>query len=322
MIEDFGTRIELKSKIAIIGMGTVGSTFAFSLMVHGLVSEIVLIDKNYKKAEGEAMDLNHGLPFVNPTQIWAGDYSDCKNADIIVLTAGVAQKPGESRLALVNRNTKIFKEIVAEVVNYNKSAILLIATNPVDIMTYLTLKLSKFSSTKVIGSGTILDTARLRYLLSTHFSIDPRNIHAYILGEHGDSEVPIWSLANIAGISLQDSYSSFKQNYGPIDLNSNFKEVKSAAYKIIERKGKTYYAIALGLTKIVKSIVKDENAILTVSSLIQNYHGVSNICISVPAIINRMGIREILMLPLNTHEVEMFKESAAILQAIIDSLDI
>ncbi len=191
-------------KIALIGVGFVGSSFAYSLMIHGTVSEIVLIDIDRKRAEGEAMDLNHGLSFVQPARIWAGDYPDCEGADIVVITAGLAQKPGESRLKLVDRNVEIFRQIIPKIKEYNKKCILLVATNPVDIMTYASLKLSGFPSSRVIGSGTILDTSRLRYLLAEYLRVDPRNVHAYIIGEHGDSEVPVWSLANVAGTRLKD----------------------------------------------------------------------------------------------------------------------
>jgi L-lactate dehydrogenase len=190
-------------KIAAVGTGFVGSTFAYTLMTRGIASEIVLIDKDKKRAEGEAMDLNHGLSFVRPVKIWAGDYRDCTDADIIVVSAGAAQKPDEKRLELVHRNFEVFKEIVPNVTRYNRNGIFLIATNPVDIMTYATLKLSGFPPNRVIGSGTVLDTSRLRYVLSEHMNIDPRNVHAYVIGEHGDSEVPVWSLANVAGTPLK-----------------------------------------------------------------------------------------------------------------------
>ena len=191
-------------KIAVIGAGFVGSSFAYSLMIHGTVSEIVLIDVDKKRAEGEAMDLNHGVSFVQPVRVWAGDYQDCQDADIVVVTAGLAQKPGESRLDLVTNNVEIFRQIIPKIKEYNRTGILLVATNPVDLMTYAALKLSGFPSSRVIGSGTILDTSRLRYLLGEHLKVDPRNIHAYIIGEHGDSEVPAWSLASVAGARLKD----------------------------------------------------------------------------------------------------------------------
>lgn len=309
-------------KIALIGIGFVGSSFAYSLMIHGTVSEIVLIDIDRKRAEGEAMDLNHGLSFVQPARIWAGDYADCEGADIVVITAGLAQKPGESRLKLVDRNIEIFRQIIPKIKEYNKKCILLVATNPVDIMTYASLKLSGFPSSRVIGSGTILDTSRLRYLLAEYLRVDPRNVHAYIIGEHGDSEVPVWSLANVAGTRLKDCCPICGQEYDELHLNTMFEQAKTAAYKIIELKGRTYYAIGLGLTRIVESIIRDENAVLTISSFLQDYYGVSDICLSVPTIVNRNGVREVLKLPLEEEEIKQFQNSASTLRNITQSLSL
>ncbi len=309
-------------KIAIVGTGFVGSTFAYTLMTRGIASEIVLIDKDEKRAEGEAMDLNHGLSFVRPVKMWAGDFRDCKDADIIVISAGAAQKPDEKRLELVERNFEIFKEIVPNITRYNRTAIFLIATNPVDIMTYATLKLSGFPANRVIGSGTILDTSRLRYVLAEHLNIDPRNVHAYVIGEHGDSEVPVWSLANVAGTSLKQFCLEREAKCDTELFESLFEKVKNAAYEIIERKGRTYYAIGLGLTRIVESILRDENAILTVSSLLQDYYDANGICLSVPSIVNREGIKTALKLPLNDSELESFRKSARILKEIANTLKI
>jgi len=309
-------------KVAVIGTGFVGSTFAYTLTIRGTVSEIVLIDIDKKRAEGEAMDLNHGLSFVQPVKIWAGDYPDCKDADIIVIAAGAAQKPDEKRLDLVQRNFEVFKAIVPNIIRYNQNGILLIATNPVDIMTYAALKLSGFPANRVIGSGTILDTSRLRYVLGEHLNIDPRNVHAYIIGEHGDSEVPVWSLANVAGTPLKEFCLERGEKFDSGHLNTLFERVKNAAYEIIERKGRTYYAIGLGLTRIVESILRDENAILTVSSLLQDYYGVRGICLSVPSIVNHEGIRGVLRLPLNKDELESFRKSASTLKEIADRLKI
>ncbi len=309
-------------KVAVIGVGFVGSSFAYSLMIHGTVSEIVLIDIDRKRAEGEAMDLNHGLSFVRPAKIWAGDYADCEGADIVVITAGLAQKPGESRLKLVDRNVEIFRQIIPKIKEYNKECVLLVATNPVDIMTYASLKLSGFPSSRVIGSGTILDTSRLRYLLAEYLRVDPRNVHAYIIGEHGDSEVPVWSLANVAGTRLKDYCPICGQKYDEQYLKTIFERVKNAAYRIIELKGRTHYAIGLGLTRIVESIIRDENAVLTVSSLLQDYYEVSDICLSVPTIINRTGVKEVLKLPLEEEEIKKFQNSSAILKNITQSLNL
>lgn len=307
-------------KIAVIGAGFVGSSFAYSLMIHGLVSEIVLIDADKKRAEGEAMDLNHGVSFVRPVRIWAGDYPDCQDADIIVIAAGLAQKPGQSRLELLTGNVGVFKQIIPKMKEYNRDGILLIATNPVDLMTYTALKLSGFPSKRVIGSGTILDTSRLRYVLGEKFKVDPRNIHAYIIGEHGDSELPAWSLTSIAGTRLKEYSEGNGQKLDNQQLNKVFEQVKNAAYEIIELKGRTYYAIGLGLTRIVESIIRDENAILTVSSLLQNYYGINDICLSVPTIVNKNGIREALKLPLTEEETNKLQNSASTLKNIAGSL--
>jgi L-lactate dehydrogenase len=310
------------AKVAVVGVGSVGASFAYSLMIHGLVSEISLIDVNAEKAMGEALDLEHGLPFVQPARINAGDYGECADADIVVIAAGAAQKPGESRLNLVERNVAVFKQVIPKIKEHNDHCILLIATNPVDIMTYFSLKLSGFPPNRVIGSGTMLDTSRLRSLIGEKFRIDPRNVHAYIIGEHGDSEVPVWSAASIAGVSLKEYCPICGMRYEKPYLDGIFEQVKNAAYKIIDLKGATYYAIGLGLTRIVESIIRDENAILTVSSLLQDYYGVSGVCLSVPSIVNKDGIVQTIKLPLEDAEIEMFQKSAAIMKNLIQSLDI
>jgi L-lactate dehydrogenase len=310
------------AKVAVVGVGSVGASFAYSLMIHGLVSKISLIDVNAEKARGEAMDLEHGLPFVQPARINAGDYEECADADIVVVAAGAAQKPGESRLNLVERNVAVFKQVIPRIKERNDRCVLLVATNPVDIMTYVSLKLSGFPPNKVIGSGTILDTSRLRSLLGEHFKIDSRNVHAYIIGEHGDSEVPVWSSASIAGVNLKEYCPICGMKYEEQYLDRIFEQVKNAAYKIIELKGATYYAIGLGLTRIVESIIRDENAILTVSSLLQDYHGVSDVCLSVPSIVNKDGIVQTIKLPLEDAEIKMFQKSAAIMKKLIQSLNI
>ena len=307
-------------KVAIVGAGFVGTTFAYSLLIRGLVSEIAIIDVNKERAEGEVMDLNHGLPFAYPVKIWSGDYSDCKDADIVVIAVDKGQKIEQSRLELAEGNFEILKQIIPRVTEYNKTGILLVVTNPLDVMTYAVLKLSGFPKNRVLGSGTVLDTARLRYLLGEHLQVDPRNVHAYIIGEHGDSEVPVWSLANVAGIHLKDYCPICKVPYDHEHLNDLFLKVRNAGYEIIKRKGRTCYAVALGLTKIVESILRNENAVLTVSTFLEDYHGVSNICLSVPVILNRGGIREIIKLPLDEQEIADFQKSAAIVKKVADSL--
>jgi L-lactate dehydrogenase len=309
-------------KIVIVGAGFVGTSFAYALLIRGLASQIAIIDVNKDRAEGEVMDLNHGLPFAYPTRIWAGDYSDCKDADIVLIAVDKGQKIQQSRLELASGNFEILKQIVPNITKYNKECILLVVTNPLDVMAYAALKLSGFPKDRVIGSGTVLDTARLRYLLGEHLQVDPRNVHAYIIGEHGNSEVPVWSLANVAGIKLKDYCPICKVPYSPEDFNALFLKVRDAGYEIMKRKGRTNYAVALGLTKIVESIIRDENAIVTVSCLLEDYYGVSDICLSVPVVLNRKGVKEIIKLPLDEKEIADFRESARIIKGVADSLGV
>lgn len=309
-------------KVAIVGAGFVGTTFAYSLLIRGLVSQIVLIDINKERAEGEAMDLSHGLPFAHPVKIWASDYSDCKDADIVLIAVDKGAKIEKSRLELAQGNFEILKQIIPNITEHNKECILLVVSNPLDVMTYSALKLSGFPKSKVIGSGTILDTARLRYMLGKYLQVDTRNVHAYIIGEHGDSEVPVWSLANIAGIRLKDYCPICKVPYDSDMFNELFLKVKNAGYEIIERKGRTNYGVGLSLTKIVESIIRDENSVLTVSCFLEDYHGVSDVCLSVPTIVNRDGIKETIELPLDEKEIEDFRKSAATIKKINDSLEL
>ena len=253
-------------------------------------------------------------------KILVGDYLDCKDADIVVIAVDRGKKLEASRLELAAGNYEILKEIIHKIKACNNKCILLVVTNPLDVMTYATLKLSGFPKNRVIGSGTVLDSARLRYLLSEHLQVDPRNVHAYIIGEHGDSEVPVWSLANVAGIRLKDYCPICKVPYNQEHFNNLFLQVKNAAYEIIKRKGHTNYAVGLGLAKIVESIIRDENAVLTVSCLLEDYHGVNDICLSVPAILNRSGIKEIIKIPLDKEEIEAFQKSAAIIKNVANSL--
>jgi L-lactate dehydrogenase len=307
-------------KIAIIGAGSVGTTFAYSILIRGLASEIVIIDINKERAEGEAMDLNHGMPFAYPTKVWAGDYPDCKDADIVVIAVDKGQKIEQSRLELAEGNFQVLKQIIPSITRYNKECILLVVTNPLDVMTYAALKLSGLPKNKVIGSGTILDTSRLRYLLGEYLQVDPRNVHAYIIGEHGDSEVPVWSLANVAGIRLRDYCPLCNVPYDFDDFNKLFLKVRNAGYEIVKRKGRTFYAVALGMTKIVEGILRNENAVLTVSCFLEDYYGVSDICLSVPVVLNRNGVKETIRLPLDKNEIEDFQKSATIIKNVAHSI--
>ncbi len=306
---------EGRIKVGVVGTGMVGASFAYALMQRGLTNEMVLIDANRGRAEAEAMDLNHGLPFVRPMRIWAGEYGDLAGAAVTVVTAGAAQQPGETRLQLLERNTAILREIVPQIVQHNPDGMILIASNPVDLMTHLSVQVSGLPHARVFGSGTILDTARFRYLLGEHYTVDPRSVHAYIAGEHGDSEVPLWSLANIGGVPLRDFRSPSGQGYDEAALQAIFERTRDAAYAIIERKGATYYAIGLGLLAIVEAILRDQHTVLTVSSLMAGQYGVENICISLPTIVGAQGIEAVLELPLSAEEEDAFRRSASTLQA-------
>jgi L-lactate dehydrogenase len=309
-------------RIAIIGAGAVGATFAYALMIRGQADEIVLIDVNRAKAEGEAMDLRHGLPFVRPVDVHVGDYPDCAGADIVVITAGAASKPGESRLDLAGRNAEIFRQIVPQVVRYNAEGILLVVTNPVDVLTYLTARLSGRPVNKVIGSGTVLDSARFRYLLADHCGVDPRNVHAHIIGEHGDSEVPVWSLANIAGTRLADYCVVCQRDCDGIPEDEIFAQVRDAAYEVIQRKGSTHHAIGLAVSSIVESILRDQHSVLPVSSLMQGEYGLENVCLSLPTVVGREGVVQVLELPLAEEELESLRHSAAVLQEVARSVGV
>lgn len=309
-------------KVSIVGAGFVGATTAYTLMISGLVSELVLIDLNVDKTEGEVMDLNHGMPFVRPVKIYRGEYEDCAGSDIIIIGAGANQKPGETRIDLVHKNTAIFKSIISEIIKYNNDCILLVVTNPVDILTYITYKISGFPKNKVIGSGTVLDTARFRYLLGDHVGIDTRNIHGYIIGEHGDTEVAAWSLTNIAGIPVEEYCQKCHQCDDRLTRQKIYHEVKNAAYEIIKRKGTTYYAVALAVRRIVEAIMRDENSILTVSSLLEGQYGLSDVCLSVPTIVNKNGIERILDIPISNFEQDLLIKSGDSLKEVIKGLDI
>ncbi|MFL0554594.1 MULTISPECIES: L-lactate dehydrogenase [Paenibacillus] len=301
------------SRVVIIGTGAVGATTAYTLLLRERVSELVLIDANKEKALGEALDMNHGLPFTGGVKLWAGDYSDCAEADVIVIAAGASQRPGETRIDLLKRNAVIFDSIIQNIVKYNNHGIILVATNPVDILSYVTLKKSGFPSNRVIGSGTLLDSARFRYLIGQNKKINPRSIHAHIIGEHGDSEVPLWSLANVAGIGLE---------FSDEDREEIFNNTKNAAYEIINAKGATYYAIALALDRIIVSILQNEGSVLNVSTLLTDYNGVSDVYLGVPSIVDRSGVREVLDLKLDSEELTRFHASANKLKAEIAKLDL
>ncbi|MDJ0681426.1 MAG: L-lactate dehydrogenase [Xenococcaceae cyanobacterium MO_167.B52] len=308
-------------KGVIIGVGQVGLACAYSLLIQDCFDELVLQDLAQDKTEGEVMDFLSGMPFLPPTELKVGTVADeGRNADLVIITAGAAQKPGESRLNLVEKNVSIFKSILADVVKYCPDAILLIVSNPVDIMTYVTLKISGFPSSRVIGSGTVLDTARFRTLLARKLDIDARSVHAYIVGEHGDSELPVWSTANVAGAKLVpngwENLASDEQN----QLNTIFEQVKNAAYEIIKRKGYTSYGIGLAVTDIVKAILRSQERVLTVSSLVEGLYGINNVCLGLPTVVNEKGILKTVNLTLSEGEEKQLRDSAQVLTEVFTQL--
>jgi len=302
------------NKVGLIGTGMVGASFAYSLMQRGLANELVLIDMDTARAEGEAMDLNHGLPFVGPMRISAGDYPDLADADVVVICAGANQRPGETRLDLLKKNAGVFRDIVPKINAVNQQAILVVATNPVDILTYISAQIAGPETGRVVGSGTVLDTARFRYMLGKHYSVDSRSVHAYIVGEHGDSALALWSMANIAGVRLPDFVGANGQGYDQAALERILDQTRNAAYEIIQRKKATYYAIGLGLLTIVEAILRDQHTVLTVASPLTGQYGVTDMAISLPTIVGRRGIEEVLNLPLNTREHAAFQGSAQMLK--------
>lgn len=308
-------------KVTIIGAGFVGATIAYALMNAGTASEIALVDLNAKKVEGEVMDLNHGISFVPPVRIKEGTYADCADSNIVIITAGASQKNGETRIDLLKRNIEIFRNIIPKITEYNKNCILLVVSNPVDIMAYAAYKISGMPANQVIGSGTVLDSSRFRYLLSKHCGVNAQNVHAYIIGEHGDTEVPAWSITNIAGIPIEQYCIKCTNNKNCKSKETIFEDVKNSAYKIIEDKGATYYAIGLAVRRIVEAILRDENSILPVSSLMQNYYGTDDVYLSLPTTVNIHGINKVLELPLNDNEIKYFRKSAETLKSYIKQLD-
>lgn len=309
-------------KAVMIGCGFVGSAAVFSLMQSGLFSEIAMIDADMEKAEGEAMDISHGIPFAKHMKVYAGDYSDVEDAGIVIITAGANQKPDETRLDLVNKNVSIFKQIIPEIMKNHFDGILLVVANPVDILTYVAQKLSGLPENRVIGSGTVLDTARLKYSLGEHLGVDSRSVHAFIIGEHGDSEIAAWSSANVSGIPLND----ICEMRGHYRHEENTKEiaqkVKNSAYEIIQRKKATYFGVAMAVRRICEVIVRDEKSILPVSTAMHGEHGIEDVVISMPCIVGRDGIETKMPISLNKEETESLKESADILKDIVKGIEL
>lgn len=309
-------------KAVMIGCGFVGSASVFALMQSGLFTEIVLIDADKNKAEGEAMDISHGIPFARQMKIYAGDYDDVADAGIIIISAGAGQKPGETRLDLVHKNVNIFKSIIPEIAKRDFGGILLVVANPVDILTQVAIKLSGLPEERVIGSGTVLDTARLKYALGEHLSVDSRSVHAFIVGEHGDSEVVAWSSANVSGIEIPkfcEMRGHYKHRENADEIAQN---VKNSAYEIINRKHATYYGVAMAVKRICEAIIRDEKTVLPVSHMMHGAYGIEDVVISMPAIVGADGLETDVPIELNGEEALKLKESADALKEIVDSLEL
>ena len=306
----------------IVGAGAVGSTFAYALAQKGLADEIDLIDANHDLAEGQVLDLAHGLPYYPPVQIRVGQKKDYADAQVIVITAGAKQAPGESRLALLQRNATIIESIVDEIVAQESQAVIVVTSNPVDILTYVALKRSGWPKGRVIGSGTVLDSSRFRYLLSQHCGVDVSNVHAYFLGEHGDSEFPAWSMTHIAGVSIDD-YCPLcnKCNNWQAERERIVKTVKESAYHIINYKGATYFAIGMALVRIVGTILQDQRSVLPVSTLLEGEYGIQDVCLGIPSVVGQGGVKQIVKAPLNPEEQEALSNSASILRGALKELN-
>lgn len=311
-------------KCAIVGVGNVGATAAYTLAKSGIFTELVLIDTNIRKAEGEAIDISHGLPFMSPARIYAGDYPDTAGAAVIIIAAGTGQREGESRRSLLSRNAAIFSSVIGGIIKYNTEAVILVVSNPVDVLTYTALRISGFPPQRVIGSGTVLDTARLKYLVGREFGVDSRNVHAFIIGEHGDSELAVFSSANISGIDIGDFCMLTEGDASLCSasrLRTIYEDVRDSAYKIISAKGATYYAIAEAILRIVECIMRDENSVLPVSVLSEGHYGIDGVCIGLPAVIGRGGVKRILDIPLDETEHKKLIASSVELHGMCADID-
>lgn len=307
-------------KIAVVGAGRVGSTFAYTLAASGLAREIGMIDVDRDRAEGEAMDIAHAVPFHAPVTVTGGGFEQAAGAAVTVIAAGAAQREGETRPALLQRNVEVLRSAVQEVVRASPQGIIIIATNPVDALTFAALRMSGLPPARVFGSGTVLDTARLRAELAAHYGVDARNVHAYVLGEHGDSELIAWSTASLANVPLQEYCRLAGMTCTREDMTAIAARVRAAAYEIIRRKGATNFAIATALTRIVEAVVRDEASVLTVATVVEGYYGIDGVCLSLPAIVDASGIRRVLPIRLSTDEIAALRRSAAAVRAAIDDI--
>jgi L-lactate dehydrogenase len=308
------------ARIVVVGAGNVGATFAYALVQSGLASEIVLVDRNEGRAEGEAMDLSHAVPFSRPTRVRPGSLDDCADAAITVITAGAGQKAGETRMDLARSNDEILGSIVPQVAEANQDGIIVVTTNPVDVLTARAVEWAQLPPGRVFGTGTILDTARFRALLADRLRVDPRSIHAFVIGEHGDSEVPVWSSANVAGVSVRDYCASTSTPLDADEMRNIGADVRNAAYEIIERKGATQYGVGAGMMRLVEAILRDQHTVLSVSSPIPGFYGISDVCLSLPAVIGRNGVERVIEIPLSADEQGALRRSADILRDAVAEL--
>lgn len=311
----------MANKVVIVGAGSVGATYAYALMQGGQAREIALVDMDPERALGEVMDLQHGLAFTRPVDLKVGTYADCRDADLVVITAGAKQRPGETRLDLTKRNAGIVASIVREVMKNGFNGILLMVSNPVDLLTHVAWKVSGLPRNQVIGSGTVLDSARLRSLLAQHCGVDARNVHAYIIGEHGDSEVAAWTSASIGAVPLRDYCNQCGACACMPDYPGLLDQVKRAAYEIITRKGATYYAVGLALVQITDAILRDEHRILPISTVIEDFHGISDVALALPAMVGRSGAERIMDIPLSDEELSALRSSATVLKEHLGELE-
>ncbi|MDJ0721837.1 MAG: L-lactate dehydrogenase [Desulfobacterales bacterium] len=308
-----------KRTIGIVGTGHVGVAAAYAIFMRGLASEIILIDKDAERAAGEAMDLMHGQIFFERITVRAGQYQDLSPAQLVVITAGVAQRAGESRLDLLNRNAAVFEEIVGQLDHHTPRSVLLIASNPVDILTHVAQNVSGRSPSRVIGTGTMLDTGRFRALLGAHYGIDPQSVHAYIIGEHGDTEVPLWSTAQIAGLPLVNN-TVLNHPWRQEEMDRLFTQVRDAAYTIIDRKGYTNTAIGMAIVRLAEAVLDDQKRVLPVSRMLNGEYGLSDVCLSIPSVVGIDGVEGAVLPPLNADELQALRHSAQTLQAGIDNI--
>jgi L-lactate dehydrogenase len=310
-----------RRKVVVIGAGSVGTAYIYALLQTGLANEIALIDIDQKRVEGEVMDLSHGLPFIPPVSVKAGVYADCADAAVIVITAGAKQAPGQSRTELIRKNAEIVKAICGQISARPSDAVVVMVTNPVDTLTQLALRYLDWPRERIIGSGTVLDSARFKFMLSRHCGIDARNVHAYILGEHGDSEVPAWSMTHIAGVPIEEycricNVCEYREHHREIA-----EQVRDSAYHIIDYKGSTFYGIGLSLVRISGAIMRDEDSVLTVSTLLRGEYGIDDICLSVPCVVGARGVERIIDAPLAAGELTALRASADALASVLKNVD-